>query len=280
MSDFIQIPNKIQQISKQCRFKEAFAYGLIRYQIKDDSYLVSISEKELAELGGWSERTSVNYVADLKTVGLLTLHGKKKSEKVGHPYNVYKVEKVDEDFSIYKPDFFLDPNLTAKQKGLLMFLKSYCIPGTRHMPFPSYSSVASTLSNGSEREIDSDSLHDMIRELIKQGQAVMINGTLILTNPNILLATNMTNYKNWVYEVIYRFCVVKGVVPPTKNDTESMNLGLIAVQYPDPRSLLTALVKRFKSLPPSVTLSYFAQGLRNMNAQPAPPSPPKPPIIL
>ena len=277
MSDFIQIPNKIQQISKQCRFKEAFAYGLIRYQIKDDSYLVSISEKELAELGGWSERTSVNYVADLEAVGLLTLHGKKKSGKVGHPYNVYKVEKQDKEFSIYKPDFFFDPNLTAEQKGILMFLKSYCIPGTRHMPFPSYSSVASTLSNGAKRKIDSDRLHNHIRGLIEQGQAVMINENLVLTNPNILLATDMANYKNWVYEIIYRFCVEKGVVPPTKNDTESKNLGFIAADFPDPRSLLTALVKRFKTLPKQVTLSYFAQGLRNMHAKV---EPPKPPIIL
>ena len=277
MSDFVLIPNKIQKISKQCRFEEALAYGVIRCQIKDDNYLASISEKELAELGGWSERTSVNYVADLKTVGLLVLHGKKKSGKVGHPYNVYKLEKLDKEFSIYKPDFFFDPNLTAEQKGLLMFLKSYCIPGTRHMPFPSYSSVASTLSNGAKREIDSDRLHDLIIELIEQGQAVLINETLVLTNPNILLATDMTNYKNWAYEIIYRFCVAKGVVPPSKNDTESKNLGLIVVRYPDPRSLLTALVKRFKTLPPKVSLSYFAQGLRNKHAEP---SSPKPPIIL
>ena len=277
MSDFIQIPNKIQKISKQCRFEEALAYGLIRYQIKDDSYLVSISEKELAELGGWSERTSENYIADLEAVGLIALHGKKRSGKVGHPYNVYKLEKQDKEFSIYKPAFFLDPNLTREQKGLLMFLKSYCIPGTRHMPFPSYSSVASTLSNGAKRKIDSDRLHNLIRGLIKQGQAVMINENLVLTNPNILLATDMTDYKNWAYEVIYRFCLLKGVVPPTKNDTESKNLGLIAAQYPDPRSLLTALAKRFKTLPPKVSLSYFAQGLINKQAEP---SPPKPPIIL
>lgn len=279
MSNFIQIPNKIQKITKQCRFEEALAYGLIRYQIKDDSYLVSISEKELAELGGWCERTSENYIADLEAVGLIALHGKKRSGKVGHPYNVYKLEKQDKDFSIYRPDFFWDPNLTREQKGLLMFLKSYCIPGTRHMPFPSYSSVASTLSNGSKREIDSDRLHAQIKELIEQGQAVMINGTLVLTNPNILLATDMTNYKNWAYEIIYRFCVAKGVVPPTKNDTESKNLGLIAAQYPNPRALLTALVQRFKSLPPNVTLSYFAQGLRNMHAKPAQTKPISP-IIL
>ena len=277
MSDFVLIPNKIQKISKKSRFEEALAYGFFRCQIKDDSYLVSLSEKELAELGGWSEGTSKNYVADLEAVGLLTLHGKKKSGKVGHPYNVYSVEKQDKEFSIYKPDFFFDPNLTAEEKGLLMFLKSYCIPGTRHMPFPSNSSVALTLSNGAKRTIDSGRLRNQINKLIDKGQAVKIHGTLVLTNPNILLATNMTNYKNWAYEIIYRFCVVKGVVPPTKNETESKNLGLIAAQYPDPRSLLTALVKRFKTLPKKVTLSYFAQGLRNMRAKA---EPPKPPIIL
>lgn len=262
MSDYIQIPNKIQDITKRSKLKEIYAYGLIRSQIKDNSYLASLPLKELAELGGWDEKTSHNYVVDLMTVGLISDAGDKKSQNNDHRYNVYKLEKLTKDYSLYRPDFFSDPNLTSEQKGLLMLLKSHCIPGTRHMPYPSIDAVRKIL------HIDRGVLSRMMRELICLRQVRMIGKTLVLTNPNILLATDMTDYRNWTYEVINRFCVAKGVVPPTKNDTESKNLGLIAAQYPDPRTLLSVLVQRFRSLPPNVTLSYFAQGLRNMHAKP------------
>lgn len=271
MSDYIQIPNKIQDITKRSKLKEIYAYGLIRSQIKDNSYLAILPMRELAVLGGWDEKTSRNYVADLMTVGLISDAGDKKCQNSDHRYNVYKLEKLTKDYSLYRPDFFSDPNLTPEQKGLLMLLKSHCIPGTRHMPYPSNDAIRKIL------QIDRGVLGEIIRELIRLRQVRMIGKTLVLTNPNILLATDMTDYRNWTYEIIYRFCLLKGVVPPTKNDTESKNIGLIAAQYPDPRSLLTALVKRFKTLPKQVTLSYFAQGLRNIHAKA---EPPKPPIIL
>ena len=271
MSDYIQIPNKIQDITKRSKLKEIYAYGLIRSQIKDNSYLASLPMKELAELGGWDEKTSRNYVADLMTVGLISDAGDKKCQKSDHRYNVYKLAKLSKDYSLYRPAFFSDHNLTSEQKGLLMLLKSHCIPGTRHMPYPSNEAVSNKL------KMDRGVLSRMIGELKSLRQARMIDKTLVLTNPNILLATDMSDYRNWSYEVIYRFCLLKGVVPPTKNDTESKNLGFIAADFPDPRSLLTALVKRFKTLPKQVTLSYFAQGLRNRHAKA---EPPKPPIIL
>ena len=264
MSNFIQIPNKIQDITSNAKSKEIYAYGLIRGQIKDNSYTASITEKDLAKLGGWCEKTSWNYVQDLEKVGLIHIIEKKKG-KGDHRYNVYKLPKLDKDYSIYNPSFFSDPSLDSNQKGLIMLLKSHCIPGTRHMPYPSHEAASKVLNK------DSDVLRKDIGELKKLRQVRMIGKTLILTNPNILLAEDMTDYKNWAYEIIYRFCVEKGVVPPTKNETESKNLGLIAAQYPDPRSLLTALVKRFKTLPKKVTLSYFAQGLRNTHAKAEPP---------
>lgn len=270
MSNFIQIPNKIQGITSNAKLQEIDAYGLIRSQIKDNSYTASITEKELAELGGWCEKTSWHYVQDLQKVGLIHIIEKKKG-KGDHRYNVYKMAKLDVDYSIYSPSFFSDPSLDSKQRGLIMLLKSHCISGTRHMPYPSHDAVSKKL------KMNRDVLSEDIGELKKLRQVRMIGKTLVLTNPNILLAEDMKDYKNWAYEIIYRFCLVKGVVPPTKNETESKNLGLIAADYPDPRSLLKALVKRFKSLPPVVTLSYFAQGLRNMHAEK---EPPKPTIII
>ena len=258
MSNYIQIPNKIQEITKKSKLQEIYAYGLIRCEIKDNSYSASISEKELAELGGWSERTSRNYVKDLEKVKLI-LSTKKKQGKGDHRYNVYKLAKLSRDYSIYHPDFFSDPNLTSEQKGLIMLLKSYCIPGTRHMPYPSNEAVSKIL------KMNSDVLGEKIRELKRLRQVRKIGKTLILTNPYILLATNMKQDKNWIYEIIYRFCLVKGVVPPTKNDYDSKNLGIIVAQYPYPEALLKALVERFKNLPPQLTLSYFSQGLRNMH---------------
>ena len=116
MSNFIQIPNKIQDITSNAKTKEIYAYGLIRGQIKDNSYTASITEKDLAKLGGWCEKTSWNYVQDLEKVGLIHIIEKKKG-KGDHRYNVYKFPKLDKDYSIYSPSFFQIQVWTLIRRG-------------------------------------------------------------------------------------------------------------------------------------------------------------------
>ena len=46
MSDFVLIPNKIQKISKQCRFEEALAYA---YEIKGQGHKYILLENDLPD---------------------------------------------------------------------------------------------------------------------------------------------------------------------------------------------------------------------------------------
>lgn len=262
MSKYIQIPNKIKEITGRAKLKEIYAYGLLRSMIKDDTYIVSYTKATLAGDGGWDERSSYNYLADLKKYGLITPAGKGEGKETGYLYNKYKLEKLTKDYSIYKPEFFSDPTLNSEQKGLLMLLRSYCYPGTRHMPFPSYETVGKSIG------MDRDRLGRMIGELKTLKQVRIIDRTLIITNTNMPLAIDMRDYENWGYEIIYRFCLYKGVVPPIKNKKEHKDLGLIIAKYADPESLLKTLLIRFPKLPPSVSMAYFAQGLRGTHYTP------------
>lgn len=262
MSNYIQIPNKIQGIKGRAKLEEIYTYGLLRSNIKDDTYIVSLPKKTLAEVGGWSERSSFNYLTDLENHGLISPAGKGKGEESGYLYNKYKLEKLTKDYSVYKPEFFSDPRLTSEQKGLMMLLKSYCFPGTRHMAFLSCSNVGKTIG------MDRNRLGRLICELEKLNQVRRIGTTLIITNINMPLAVYMNDYKNWGYEVIYRFCIYKGVVPPIKNKREFHDLGIIIAKYADPQSLLKALLIRFHKLPSSVNMAYFTQGLRGIHYTP------------
>lgn len=57
MSSFIQIPSNLVNLSTRSKFKELYAYLLIRNQIKDNSYKASIPEEELASLLDTTKRT-------------------------------------------------------------------------------------------------------------------------------------------------------------------------------------------------------------------------------
>ena len=64
------------------------------------------------------------------------------------------------------------------------------------------------------------------------------------------------------YKIIYDFCLSKDVVPPIKGESRNENLGQILAMFP-PELLIDELPKRFKNLPPNISLDYFCQGLRN-----------------
>lgn len=255
MSNFILIPKSIQQIDKKSKLDEIYAYGLIRSQITDDSYTASISQDELASLGGWGKSTVANYIRDLINLGLMAQGDSEKCKNGDHRYNVYQFGKLENDYSIYDPFFFMDTNLTSEQKGLIMLLKSHCYYGTNHLSYPSDSKIGEQLGIGSK------SIKKKIRELIDIGQAKMLGDTLVLLNPYIKHALDMRIPSNWAYSVIYEFCVEKGIVPPRKNVVGKQNLRLITTKYMNRDSLLEGLNAKFKKLPPLVNIAYFAQGL-------------------
>lgn len=136
MSSFIQIPNKINQLTKNSKLDEIFTYAAIRSQIKDSSYKAVILKNQLAELAGVNERTIYNHIDTLEKSGLI-LDITKKHGTGEYAHNVYQLDYLEEEYFIMNPSLITEQSISAKLKGLLMLIKANCIKGTNYLPFNS-----------------------------------------------------------------------------------------------------------------------------------------------
>lgn len=258
MSNYIRIPNKaVQNLTTRDKLTLIVVYAFIRSQIKDASNKASITEEELKERCHICLKSAWNHIQTLKKVGLIKIVEKKKGESQ-FPYNVYLVEFPEDDFTMINPDLLTDPNLSTEQKGLLILLKTHCHEGTNHMDYPSHNQVHDIL------KINRDKLSKMISLLQDMKQVKIIGKSLIITNENILMVYD-ANCFDVAYLIIYRYCWLKGVVPPIKGDRSSFtnNIGRIIELYPTKQMLAKALLTRCKNLPSNVSLSYFCEALCN-----------------
>lgn len=269
MSLYIQIPNTlIHKLTKKCKLKEIAAYAFIRNETKSDN-TASLTMEDLGRiLGCKTGRSAWNYNKDLVDAGLLVKIGERKGK--AHKYNVYLFPNLTEDYSIIRSGLLEDSTLTIEQKGFLILLKTYCKVGTNHIDFISHEHLASTL------HMDDEKLKDMIKSL--DGHIKFIGHALVITNPNIVYVLKEDSTDNIIYKAIYEFCIYKGVVPPEKNDFQHKNMSIIKCKYANPDQFIKLLDERFSSLPPTVTLAYFAQGLVGIKYEI--PEPSKQSIIL
>ena len=136
MSTFIQIPNRINQLTKKSKLEEIFTYAAIRSQIKDESYKAIMLKDELAELIGVNVRTIYNHVDMLEKSGLI-LDITKQHGTGEYSHNVYQLDYLKEEYFIMNPDLIYEDSISAKLKGLLMLIKSNCIKGTNYLQFNS-----------------------------------------------------------------------------------------------------------------------------------------------
>lgn len=249
---YILIPNKkIQQLTKKSKLEEITAYALIRNEVKDDKLQASISENELASTFGVTERTVNTYVKHLKDAGLF-IEVNKKMGNGDHRYNVYVLEDPREGFSAISKDLLQDPNLSPTDIGLLILLKTHCLPGTNYLPFSSYSKLGELL------KIDRVRLKSLIERL---SDHLEINkDSIIITNPDILISIKDTDL-NKIYDIICEFCREKGVQPPLRNKGQKNNQHLLLCHYGHEEQFISLLHSRFKDLPPKPTFAYFAKGL-------------------
>ena len=136
MSTFIQIPNRINQLSKRSKLEEIFTYAAIRSQIKNESYKAIMLKDELAELIGVNVRTIYNHVDILEKSGLI-LDITKQHGTGEYSHNVYQLDYLKEEYFIMNPDLIHEDSISAKLKGLLMLIKTNCIKGTNYLQFNS-----------------------------------------------------------------------------------------------------------------------------------------------
>ena len=135
MSTFIQIPNRINQLTKNSKLDEIFTYAAIRSQIKDNSYKAIMLKNQLAELAGVNERTIYNHIVTLENSGLI-LDITKKHGTGEYAHNVYHFDYLSEYFAI-NPSLITEQSISPKLKGLLMLIKANCIKGTNYLEFNS-----------------------------------------------------------------------------------------------------------------------------------------------
>ena len=136
MSTFIQIPNRINQLTKKSKLEEIFTYAAIRSQIKDNSYKAIILQNQLAELMNVTDRCIRNYTDTLEKSGLIK-YTTKQHAKGEYAHNVYKLDKLEEEYFIMNPKLITEPSISPKLKGLLMLIKTHCIKGTNYLQFNS-----------------------------------------------------------------------------------------------------------------------------------------------
>ena len=136
MSTFIQIPNRINQLTKNSKLNEIFIYAAIRSQIKNESYKAIMLKDELAELIGVNVRTIYNHVDILEKSGLI-LDITKQHGTGEYSHNVYQFDYLKDEYFIMNPDLIHEESISAKLKGLLMLIKANCVKGTNYLEFKS-----------------------------------------------------------------------------------------------------------------------------------------------
>lgn len=259
MSTYIQIPNSITtKLTKRSKHEEAFVYAIIRNEIKDNSLKASITEKQLANTVNMTERTVNNYVSDLKKMGLLSVTELKKGESI-HRYNVYKFDYLKEDYFFLLPSFLNDKYISAKQKGLLLFIKANCCKGTNYIQFEGKTTDLCQLLGIGKNS-------NYLNELESKGYIRFIGKTLHIINENFPLFWDQ-DMDNITYKIIYDFCLKHDKVPPLKrvdDKRKEIALSWIVGEYTnDYERLRNDLYERCKNLPENLSLEYFCQVLRN-----------------
>ena len=255
MSNFIVYPNSIVKLlTATSKHDEAFTFVVIKNEIKDSSRTARYSQEQLAELLSVTPRTIYNHIARLKEKRLLTVKEKKKGE-AEYPYNVYQFPELTDDFSIVLPTLISDPELTTKEKGILLFCKAQCESGTNHFSFKNRTDdLAKKIGVGKNQ------INGYLRGLEQKGHIRFIDHTLIVCSPYFPLAIRK-DYDNIIYYIIYKFCLSKNRVPPIKDKNA---IGMLGTKYVDNYKQLVADLKaKCPQLPHSLHLNYFCQALLN-----------------
>lgn len=136
MSTFIQIPNRINQLTKRSKLEEIFTYAAIRSQIKDGNLQAAFPQNQLTELVGVNDRSIRNYIDTLENFGLI-MNTTKKHGYGEYAHNVYHFDYLSKEYFIMNPDLITEQTVSPKLKGLLMLIKSNCVKGTNYLQFNS-----------------------------------------------------------------------------------------------------------------------------------------------
>lgn len=246
MSTFIQMPQTLTDLKTKSNFLEIYTYFLVRSLITNNSYTASITATELAAKIGVSDLTIKRYIKDLKPY----FDNITKSKTTGdHYYNVYHFTYLSKDYSIVLPSLIEDSELTAEQKGILLKIKMECEKGTNFIKYISKSELVKILGIGKNQ------INRKLQPLLDKGYISYVGNSLQLSQKYFPLSLEAIEITNYVYKVIYDFCLHQKVCPPLR---EAKALNYIAGKYPElDDELVKTLQERCAKLPREVSLDYF-----------------------
>lgn len=255
MSTFIQMPQTLTDLKTKSNFLEIYTYFLVRSLITNNSYTASITETELADKIGVSDRTIVKYIKDLKPY----FDNVTKSKTTGDYYNVYHFTYLSKDYSIVLPSLIEDSELTAEQKGILLKIKMECEKGTNFIKYITKSELVKILGIGKNQ------INRKLQPLLDKGYISYVGNSLQLSQKYFPLSLEALEITNYVYKVIYDFCLWQKVCPPLR---EAKALNYIAGKYPElDDELVKVLQERCSKLPREVSLDYFVYVLNRKHIQ-------------
>ena len=135
----------------------------------------------------------------------------------------------------------------------MLFIKANCYNGTNHFLFKSMADLKAKIGVGKNSTV--------IKDLESKGYVRIIGKAIIITNDAFPLYLN-GKPENYIFRLIYNYCLYKGVVPPIK---EERALFYLKTKYPDGHtSLKDDLLCKCKNLPNEISLNYFCMALLNM----------------
>ena len=261
MSTFTKMPSSLIQLKTKSNFLEVYTYFLIKDQFKDNSLTASISEEELAKEVGVTNVTISKYIKDLTPY--FKEITKKKNEKQEHYYNVYHFTQLKKDFSIVLHTLKDDTELTPEEKGILIKIKLQCCKGTNYIRFNSKADLIKILGIGKNQ------ITKKLKQLEEKGHICYIGNSLQLSTKyfplSLVKGDSVDTVKNFLYETIYKYCIVNKTIPPLR-DNKALNY-LIA-KFPNiDDSFAEILAKKCPTLPADISLDYFVKALENKKVE-------------
>lgn len=174
---------------------------------------------------------------------------------------MYQFAKLEKDYSIVLPELITDSELTPEEKGILIKIKLQCCKGTNYIRFNSKADLTSIIG------ISKNLIAKKLKQLEEKGHICYIGNSLQLSTKyfplSLVKGDSVDAVKNFLYETIYKYCIVNKTIPPLR-DNKALNY-LIA-KFPNiDDSFAEILAKKCPTLPADISLDYFVKALTDNN---------------
>lgn len=191
-----------------------------------------IGEKKMQDELMLAESTVEGYIKKLKeyknilTIKTLNPSDRNDREEIEHILNAYYngTERKKNAYYFHEPEiyYFLNPQFIYQAgvrnevKGFLIRLACLCEPGTTKIYTVNCQKDRANISSiATDLKISKDKLKQLLGECEKLGLIKPIPRGYIILEDSFLLNLNKTN-EDKVYNAIYRYCIAKGAVPPSR----------------------------------------------------------------